>query len=264
MEESARPLAAREITAALEWWRDAGVDLDYVDEPSGWLAAESQEQAAAAAALPAHYRSATPRIPAEDIATAPGPIGGDPSAWPTDLAGFSRWWLEEPSLDDGQVRGRIPPRGPAHAPLMIVATQPGPEDREVLFEGSAGAFLETLLGAMGLAGDAVYLASALPRHTPGANWPALVARGLGAVLARHVSLVAPQRILVLGSSALPLFGHDPAQFAKTSLCFNHEGRTIPLLAAPDLAAMADRPARKAMFWQRWLDFTGSGSTGLGG
>ena len=255
MDGMVQPLKVEAMVGALEWWREAGVDLDFTDEPARWLAPDSAGETAPV--LPAAYAAAASAAPIAlpaDAAQRPV-IGGDPASWPADLVSFASWWLNEPSLDAGQVRGRVPPRGPAGAECMVMVVQPGAEDREMLLEGREGAFLGAMLSAMGLAPEAVYLASALPRPTPVPDWAALGADGLGKVLAHHIALVAPKRLIVFGSGILSLLGHEPAQNAKILPSFNHGGLTVPLLAALDLGVVADRPARKAKFWQSWLDFT---------
>lgn len=253
MEDVPTPLSAQDLAAAVGWWRDAGVDLDFVDEPLRWLAPEQATDAPLP--LPAAFTAARPQAEAE--APAEIAIGGDRAGWPATFEAFRDWWLAEPSLDSGQVRARVAPRGPKGAALMILVAQPEATDSECLLSGPEGAFLGVMLQAMGIRPEEAYVASALPRHTPLPDWDALGAQGLGAVLAHHIHLAAPQRLLVLGSGILPLLGHDPAQSAQTSPMFNHEGRRTPMLPAFELAAIAARPARKAGFWQKWLEFSGS-------
>ena len=139
---------------------------------------------------------------------------------------------------------------------MVIVPEPEPGDSQRLLTGPHGNLLDALLAAMGIAPDTAYVASALPRHTPAADWPALDAAGFGTVLRHHVRLAAPQRIMVFGGSILPLLGHDPTLSAETSPIFNHEGFSAALLPAPDLASLLARPRAKAGLWQRWLDWTG--------
>jgi len=183
-------------------------------------------------------------------------MGGDPALWPRDLVGFAQWWLTEASLDHGVREGRVAPRGPAGAALMVLVGHPEPTDGERLLDGPEGRLLDAMLRAMGIAPEAVYVAAALPRHTPAADWADLARRGLGAVVRHHIALAGPQRLLVFGSGALSLLGNDPAQSAQNSSQFYHEGRSIALLGARDLGLLA-RSAWKARFWHDWLDWTGS-------
>lgn len=243
---------AGDIAAAMAWWREAGVDCHFADAPQQWLApseaaARGGEDAASGVAAP--LRKAAPKPPA-----APTRIGGDKALWPQDLTGFHEWWRTEPSLDSAPPTERVLPRGSIKAPLMVLVEQPEPEDSDCLLSGAAGRHLKAMLSAMGYAEDKVYLASALPRHTPLADWTALAANGLGEVVAHHIGLASPQRLLVLGNNLPPLLGHDPAQSAQPLRAFNHESRTIPVLSAPGLDALA-RPRMKAQLWSRWLDWT---------
>lgn len=242
------------LAAAFDWWREAGVDCDFRDDPRDWLPAPAAPAVAAdAPALAALHAPQRPPLP-----TAPA-VGGDPAGWPQRLEDFSGWWLSEPSLDHGIVMERIAPRGSAGAALMVLVDHPEAEDRERLLAGPQGKLLDAFLLAAGIAAEQVYLASALPRHTPLPDWSALGMAGLGAVTAHHVALAAPQRLLVLGAHISPLLGHDPANSAESLRGFNHEGRNIPVLVAPGLDDMIARPRRKAVLWQHWLEWTGRNS-----
>src|SRR5690606_5009681 len=90
MDHSRNPFpTARQIAAAQAWWREAGVDFIFHDEPQSWLS----EDGAPTPGAP------SPAIPDAAAEPAEARIGGDPSDWPQDLATFRRWWMEHPSLD---------------------------------------------------------------------------------------------------------------------------------------------------------------------
>lgn len=226
------------------------MDLVFSQEPHGWLAPVKAVQEPAS--------RGEPHAPHPPIAApAPAPvarIGGAADRWPRDLASFAEWWLTEPSLDGGAARGRVPPRGLAGAALMVLVAAPEADDADHLLSGPQGRLLATMLAAMGIAPDQVYIASVLPRHTPLADWGGLAAGGIGAVLGHHVALVAPARIIVFGGNILPLLGHDPAQKTAVLRYFNQEGPSVPLLAAHDLGHLAGRPGAKAAFWWNWLEW----------
>lgn len=238
-----------DIASALAWWREAGVDHAYHDEPEAWLRADEAVSPAGAGQAPAP----PPVAPAPE----PARIGGDRSAWPTDLAQFVQWWREEPSLDGGRVLGRVPPRGEPHAPLMVLVAEPEPEDEAngQLLSGANGRLLDAFLGAAGLAAAPVWRASALPRHTPQADWRSLAEAGLGDVLAHHMRLAGPARVIVFGLNLLPLLGHDPAQRTANLRFVNQEAPSISALFAPDLGHLVQRPGAKAAFWRSWLDWS---------
>ncbi len=235
-----------DIAAALDWWREAGVDATYSDEPRGWLAE-------AAGAEP-------PAIEAAKTAEQPPPaparqIGGPRAAWPQDLAAFRQWWLTDPTLDEGGLAPRIAPVGEANPALMVLVATPEEADSGPLLGGPQGHLLGGFLRAAGLADSQVYRASVLPRHNPLPDWRGLAEEGLGAVIAHHVQLVQPERLLILGLNILPLCGHDPAQGPAALSFFNHEGGRVPALAEAGLDRLQGNPQLRARLWKRWLEWT---------
>lgn len=249
-----------EFAAAQAWWESAGVDSDFDDVATDWLAqpepgAALQLSDPAYAPLPsAKKTSPDPRKPGPGQVEL-APLGGDKSCWPDDLAAFQSWWLAEPSLDSGGTFPRIAPRGAAGAKLMIIVAEPGEDDSEVLLSGALGKFLDNMLAAMGLIADEVYLAAALPRHIPMADWQQMQAAGLGELLHHHIALAAPDKICALGRNIWPLLGHDLAQGSANLPNFNHDGRSVPVLGAEGLEELLRSPPRRKRFWQRWLAWT---------
>ncbi len=243
MEMENAPNLAEAIAAAHTWWSEAGVDLSFRDDPQAWLAPGPDE--------------AAPFSPAQTtMAAEPERIGGDRARWPRDLGSFAAWWLEEPSLD-ATIRGRVAPRGPVNAPLMIVVPMPEAEDRDVLLAGRQGSLLANMARAMGFAQDQVYFASALARHALLPDWLEHADRGMGEVLLHHIGLVAPQRLIVLGRDVLPLLGHDPAQGAPAVSELSIQSRKLEWLSSYAPGRLLDHPRYRAQLWRRWLDWTGT-------
>ncbi|MFM2301794.1 MAG: hypothetical protein RLZZ84_1530 [Pseudomonadota bacterium] len=241
-------IGAGDFAAALAWWRAAGVDQAFSNEPQGWLA----EPQSTAPAQPAQPQFEPPKPPPP----APPPrIGGAGDTLPADLAGFAAWWMSEPSLDAGQTTGRIAPRGPAGAQVMVLVDNPEAEDTDRLLSGAQGRMLDAILEALGMPIDQAYIASALPRHTPMPDWEALHAAGLGDIARHHINLAAPRRLLVFGGHISSLLGHDPTKSAEPLREFHHDGASMPALIAPGLAALMARPRGKARLWQELLDWS---------
>jgi DNA polymerase len=138
---------------------------------------------------------------------------------------------------------------------MIVVDHPEREDADRLLSGPDGRLLDAFLAAAGIDPAAVYVASALPRCMAMPDWTALASAGLGGVLAHHVDLVRPRRLIAFGSNIPSLIGNDPAQNPGIPALVNREGTPVSVLEAPALSAMIARPARKGGFWQRWLAFS---------
>lgn len=249
MNLGAYPNLTEQIGDALDWWREAGVDSDFSDTPLRWMKeAEPSEvaQPAETSAIPA---------PAPAVELAPVPPVIDRDTWPSDLEAFAPWWLTEAWLDSGQSSARVAPKGNIGARLMVLVPEPEREDTEQLLSGPHGRLLGGFLAAIGVAPGDAYFASVLPRHTPHADWTLAATRGLGELALHHVALAAPQRLIVFGNSILPLIGHDPALTSAHSGQIQLEGRSIPMLAARDLAMLIERPRWKAGLWQNWLEWT---------
>ncbi|MBX7481131.1 hypothetical protein K3174_01200 [Qipengyuania sp. 6D47A] len=257
----AAPPKTRDFTAleslegALDWWREAGVDADFHDESSGWLAAPVADDAVAAPPPPAPppIQRKTPLQRALEQGDVPAtPV--DRGALPDTLEKFREWWMTEPTLADGALDRRVPPRGVKGAKLMLLLPQPFDDDAEGLLTGGAGKFVDAMLRALGIAGHETYVASALPAPMAMPDWGQLAAGGLGEIASAHIALAAPQRVILFGRAQLALFGKSPED-AREPLSIDCAGQPFPLLAAPDLRNLARSAARRETFWNRWLDWT---------
>ncbi len=244
---------AEEFAAAQAWWQDAGVDQDYNDVAKNWLEHEPAE-AMPESLQPTFVEGTAPQKKIAAVQEKP-PLGGPKDSWPTDLASFQSWWLAEPSLDEGGSFPRIAPRGRHKPSLMVIVAEPEAQDSQSLLSGPLGKFLSNIIAATGTAAENLYLASALPRHTPMADFPGLHEAGLADLLHHHIKLAEPDRICVLGRNIWALLGHDMAQGAAFLPDFNHEGRSVPVLGAEGLAELLRSPARRERFWRRWLQWT---------
>jgi len=247
----AERIAPSDLAAALDWWREAGVDSVFTDEATNWLTGPVPANSAAEAA---------PALRSARFAPTPAPapaqidlFGGAP---PADLAAFREWWLAEPALDAIGPRGRVPPRGMARTQLMVLVMDPEAGDTTALLSQAQGRLLGRILAAMAVPDGEIYVASVLPRHTPMADGVALTRQGYREVLSHHVQLVAPRRIVAFGVNILPLLGHDAAQDPAAVEFFKLEGSSVPLLVSEGLDSMMAMPRLKARFWRRWLDWTG--------
>ena len=259
---------ARELEAALAFWQAAGVSHDFHDDATAWLAEAPLAPVGAEGARPAAVRS----TPATGTSAAPAtanlreraaPPAAAPAAPrtnllgespPADLAAFRDWWMSAPGIAAAQAFPRIAPRGAAGAALLVLVPQPEESDRDQLLGGPQGRLLTNILAAMGLEERAVYVAAALPCHTPMADLPALAAGGMAAVTAHHIALAAPQKVLVLGTALAAMLGAGGADGLRE---INHADRKVPVMASETLEAMLHSPALKARFWRRWMEWSAS-------
>lgn len=246
MENGTNPDYAQAFAAALGWWREAGVDSAFVDEPRSWLAPKTEPSQAEG---PGRRK---PRVPVrseseETIPQAP--------MIPEDLEAFRAWWMTAPELDGGRLSGRVAPRGSPGPKLMILACMPESGDGEHLLAGAEGEALRAFARASGLADETLYWSSALPCHSPGADWTPEGNRLFADALVRHIALVRPERLLAVGFNILPLLGHTSPQGPAVSRILNHEGATVPMLAVRRLPAAPSQARWKSALWRAWLDWT---------
>lgn len=257
---------ARELEAALSWWRAAGVDCDFHDDATVWLdappaPADLHRAAVAGPEVGPQARPAVPSpAPGAPLASPPPPdrrpvptrrdlLGESP---PKDLAAFREWWMTAPALADGQ-RPRVPPRGKAGARLMVIVSDPEEGDEDRLLSGPSGRLLANILIAMGLDESDVYFASALPCHTPVANLGELAASGMQAVLDLHVALVAPARLLVMGTGLAPAF--EAGRSGEGSDGNGVVSGRVPVMISESLESLMASPRLKARFWRRWMEWS---------
>ncbi|MHA7818489.1 MAG: uracil-DNA glycosylase family protein [Erythrobacter sp.] len=247
------PLAA-ELDAALHWWRLAGVDLDFADDATSWLSEPGGEDP----------QQPPPERPpqTENVREAPAPakigrvdlLGPNP---PEDLDAFCKFWLEAPGLDSIGPRGRVAPRGPTNAELMVLVIDPEERDGDRLLSGAQGRLLSRMLAAMGISEEETYIASALPRHTPMADCAGQAASGMDAVTLHHIALAAPKRILAFGSNIPPLMGLGLTKDILSLREINQKSRSMPLMVSEGLDSLMTMPRLKTRFWRRWIEWAGN-------
>ncbi|MCK0128231.1 uracil-DNA glycosylase family protein [Erythrobacter sp. F6033] len=258
MNAISNPLA-RDLAATMDWWRNAGVDMDFADDATVWLSEDEPAEAASTppkkpqdggqsggAAKTEKEQTRAPKVQRIDL------IGDSP---PASLEEFRTFWMEAPGLDAIGPRGRIAPRGNANAETMVLVCDPEERDSDTILSGPQGELLNNMLAAMGLAKESVYVASALPRHTPMADTSSIAQSGMDAVTALHIQLVAPKRVIAFGANILPFFGHDRSQEFTSLREINHTSVNTPLLMSEGLDAMMSMPRLKARFWRRWIEWS---------
>jgi DNA polymerase len=254
----------REYEAALAWWHAAGVDCDFVDNATAWLADAPLDPplgkiAGAAQARAGGGADAPTAPPHRTVPLAPAPppaaperanlLGDSP---PADLTAFGQWWIKAPGLTPAAGFARVPPRGPADAPLMVLVPQPEAEDSERLLSGPQGRLLAAILAAMGLDEDEAYITAALPCHTPMADLPALAASGFDRITLHHIALANPRKLIALGAGLVPMLTPSPDDALRE---INQTGCMIPFMVSETLDAMMDMPRLKARFWRRWMEWS---------
>ena len=172
---------AAELGSALRWWLEAGVDAAIAEEPRNWL-------------QPAPALSAKQPQPSD-------PAPPDPVAHDT-LDAFQEWLRDAPNLPFG-TRGarRILPSGASAAPIMLIADMPPLDaaENDGPISGEAWHLMKRMLAAVGLAPEDAYRAS-LSCFNSHASFRGADLEACTEIARRHIALVKPERLLLLGDA----------------------------------------------------------------
>ena len=249
------PTAAQLLEASLAWWRDAGLDSTFADEPASWL----EEPRAANQPVIAKPKAKEPEISQTPLQRAfAGEAGAAFStltleSMPDRLDAFRNWWMSDPALNPLTTGERVLPIGEKGSKLLTLIAMPSSSAGQML-PSDQDQLLMAMLRALGVERSQGYLASALPAPTAMPDWQGLADRGLGKVVLRHVQLAEPKRVLVFGRAMATLFGVPPENVG-TPTTVGSGDTSIPMLFAPDLTQLARSPERRRTFWKRWLEWT---------
>ena len=228
---------ARQAASALEWWRDAGVDVVVDDAAFKWLEAP---------VAPVRVAATAATVPAE-------------AGLPDDPSAFAAWRAGDAAPEARWGGLAIAASGPASAELMIFVDCPERGDRETLMEGDVGRLFDRMLAAIGRSRADVGLASVCNRRPTTGRVPRDVEVRLGDIARHHVALAAPKRLLAMGDAASrALLAMNVADARGRLLPLNHRNGTIThVVATHHPRFLLDRPAAKAETWRDLLLLTGS-------
>lgn len=220
------------LASTLEWWDAAGVDMLVEDEVRDWFA------------KPAPLRAEPQAEPAVTAA---------PAALPQTLAELIAWRTSEAAPEAGWHTPLVAPAFVENAVWTIFVDMPEPEDSATLWSGPAGALLDRMLAAVGLARESVQLvplcfARPLTGQVPADAAPKLVE------LANHfLSLLQPKKLLLLGHAATrAVLGAEAWPPELRSYDVNRYETTTQVVATYHPRSLIERPAAKSETWKHLL------------
>ena len=205
--------------AALDWWRQSGVDVLIDESPRDWLARARTLPDAEAASLPL----------------------------PGSLAAFHNLLGEQA---DGEAPSLLPSGDPA-AGFMLLAAMPTAFDtpQSGLFAGSEGRLLDAMLGAIGRDRASTYLATITPRRPAGGKIAAAELPEHLRQARHHVALAAPKALLLLGDGAARAMLDLPITAARGRVHrLDLSGNTVNVVVTFSPQMLLERPASKADCW----------------
>lgn len=230
----------RAMASALDWWRDAGVDVAIAEVPHDWLAPVEE-------AAPVARRSVT--RPAEPLVPTPRTFD-----FPEDLNAFEAWRLSEAAPDGGWPGARIGAQRPAGQlpDLMVAVEMPDRDEAEegILLGGAPGRLFDRMLAAIGHSRQSAYIVPMAVARPPGGRLPADDLPALGAALLHQVALARPKRLLVFGNAPSRVLLGAEIQPARGLLHeVKHKAGTVDAVASFHPRLLLDRPAAKQEAWR---------------
>ncbi len=231
--ESAGRIDPALAASALEWWADAGVDM-FVDETvRDWFGASGKTAAG----------------PASRGVTA-APVRSD--KLPDDYASFAAWRMSE-HVPEAAWRGvSVPASGPDDAALMVMVDCPdrGDDDAGRLLSNSAGRLFDRMLAAIGFDRSRVHLASICVRRPTSGRIPTDQEVQLGVIARHHVSIIAPERLLLMGNIASKaVVGMEMVRARGASHQFDGKKRQTKTIVSFHPRFLIQRPSAKAEAWK---------------
>ncbi|WP_088333095.1 uracil-DNA glycosylase [Sphingomonas mucosissima] len=227
--------------SAMEWWRDAGVDVLVGDEPFDWLSPEPAELVTALA-------------PERDLSGATAPADHSlPAAGtlPATIAELLEWRIGPAAPEASWNISLVPATGPAGADLMILIDCPERDSCDSLLGGAAGRLFDRMLAAIGRSRADVHLASMCAARPSAGRLPREMESRLAEIARHHVTLAAPKRLLVMGDAASrAILSANVLQARGRLHAFNHKNDSqSEVVASFHPRMLLERPVLKAEAWR---------------
>ena len=226
-------MTAAEAASVIGWWIEAGVDVAIQEKPRAWLGEAASH----------------PPVPES---TAQMPFAAAPEEFPTNLEAFHGWLRASPSLPLAQPNGRrILPRGAEAAEIMLLADMPTVEDaaEDQPIGGQAWELTERMLAAIGFTAEQAYVATLTCAHSPGSRLSDKDLESCAAIARRHIALVKPKRLLLLGDTPNRALLGKSLTSARGHVHKIEGVRTVPTFHPRQLL---QRASDKALAWRDLL------------
>lgn len=217
--------------SALEWWRDAGVDMLVDDEPRDWTA-----------------REITPTGKADPANAAP--VVEPEMPLPVTLEAFVHWRFGGDAPEAGWGEPLALPVGNPAAPLMVMTDMPESDDPTTLVGGNAGRLFDRMLAAIGMDRESVYLVPLCAAHHFTGQVPREYQDRLTELALHHIALTAPKRLLLLGQATeRAILGTDPSGMRGRLHSVNYGSGESQAVTTFHPRMLLKRPAAKADAWK---------------
>lgn len=175
------------------------------------------------------------------------------SPMPATLDAFTDWLMTDTAVfGDVPTRLRMRPEGDPASNLMIVTDCPEAGDVVAvrLLTGDAGQLFDTMLKALGRDRSSIYLATLAPSRPPSGRVDQAAVAALIPALRRHLALVRPAKLWLLGDAASrAVLALDAGAASGRLHSVNQDGATINTIATLHPRVLLREPKAKARAWE---------------
>jgi DNA polymerase len=171
---------------------------------------------------------------------------------PSSLPEFLSWLKTSPDVPEAAwTTNRILPDIAQPRNVMVISDMPDAEDMQtgILFSSGVGRLLEAMLGAIGLDRNAIYLCSLASARPPGGMFDPATAERLAHIMRRHISLAAPNILLLLGDkTSRALLTADTLTGTGKLQLLNHDCGSVSTIATFHPRFLMRHAAAKRECW----------------
>ena len=222
-----------EARSLLAWWVETGVDVALQEEARNWL-------------QPAVRRSVASTIERHE----PTPNVAPPTH--DTLADLQKWLASSMQLPLASATAkRVLPQGTENAAIMLLSDAPTFEDlasgRPV--GGDAWQLAKRMLAAIKIPEEQAYSASLSCLHVPGQRMSASDREACAEIARRHIQLVKPARLLLLGDGPAQALLGKPLPRARGHV---HKVEGVRTVATFHPRQLINQPSNKSLAWKDLL------------
>jgi len=224
-------IGVAEARSALRWWLEAGVDAVVQEEPRNWR--EPPARRGPDAAEPQ---------PRQNLV--------QPSQ--QTLAELQNWLASSVQLPlAGPGARRVLPHGPENAAVMLLSDAPTMADAAAgqPIGGDAWELATRMLAAIGFTPDQAYSASLSCFNAPGQRMSPEERKACADIAARHIALVKPERLLLLGDGPCQALLGKPLATARGHV---HRVEGVRTVATFHPRSLVNQPSNKSYAWKDLL------------
>lgn len=220
-----------EARSALAWWLESGVDVLVDEGPRNWLER-------------ARPQISTPQEPPNIV---------QPSH--ETLEQLQEWLASSTHLPlASSTASRIMPHGPENPAVMLLGDGLTLEDSMAgqPIGGQSWELAKRMLAAIKIPRDQAYSASLSCFYAPGSRMSAEDREACAEIARRHIRLVKPQRLLLLGGGATQALLGKPLPQARGHV---HKVEGVRAVATFHPRDLINQPSNKALAWKDLLLLT---------